>query len=406
MIGRKSDPEIEPVPELKGFDAFELKLGDIMRGERATMGKSLLDVQRELKIKASYIAAVENSDPSAFETKGFIAGYVRSYARYLELDPDWAYSTFCEESAFDGVNPGIGPAKPAGKPSSGQAKPRPLGGPATGGDGLASAKIRYHPPGGDSVLGQIQPAAVASVAVLLALIGGLGYGGWAVLQEIQRVQFAPVDQAPGVAATLDPLDAVPDGSAEMAGLDAIPGPDALDRLYRPQELDMPVMVARDGPISSLDPGSIGAYVPAGPDRLTTLREPAPQSEPAAPAAPQEDTVQVTMAEIPEVEIFAVRPAWVRISASDGTVLFEKILDAGERYALPESDEAPLLRAGNSGSVYFSVDGTPYGPAGAATSVAKNVSLAASDIQGRYDLADLPDEMLPAPRPAVAEASTQ
>ena len=29
------------------FDDFEMRLGDIMRGERATMGKSLLDVQRE-----------------------------------------------------------------------------------------------------------------------------------------------------------------------------------------------------------------------------------------------------------------------------------------------------------------------------------------------------------------------
>ncbi len=61
-----------------------------MRGERATMGKTLLDVQRELKIKAAYIAAIENADPSAFETPGFIAGYVRSYARYLGMDPEWA----------------------------------------------------------------------------------------------------------------------------------------------------------------------------------------------------------------------------------------------------------------------------------------------------------------------------
>ncbi len=44
--------------QLKGFDDYELKLGDIMRGERATLGKSLLDVQRELRIKASYISAI------------------------------------------------------------------------------------------------------------------------------------------------------------------------------------------------------------------------------------------------------------------------------------------------------------------------------------------------------------
>ena len=31
-------------------------------------------------------AAIENSDPSAFESPSFIAGYVRSYARYLNMD--------------------------------------------------------------------------------------------------------------------------------------------------------------------------------------------------------------------------------------------------------------------------------------------------------------------------------
>ena len=32
-------------------DGMDSPLGDIMRGERATMGKSLLDVQRELRIR-------------------------------------------------------------------------------------------------------------------------------------------------------------------------------------------------------------------------------------------------------------------------------------------------------------------------------------------------------------------
>ena len=49
----------------KGFDDFELKLGDTLRGERATLGKSLVEVQNELKIKAAYISAIENCDPLA-----------------------------------------------------------------------------------------------------------------------------------------------------------------------------------------------------------------------------------------------------------------------------------------------------------------------------------------------------
>ena len=88
----------------KGFDDFDLKLGDTLRGERATLGKSVVEVQNELKIKASYISAIENCDPVAFDTPGFVAGYVRSYARYLSLDPDEVYRKFCEESGFSTVH--------------------------------------------------------------------------------------------------------------------------------------------------------------------------------------------------------------------------------------------------------------------------------------------------------------
>ena len=100
MTNRHKKPVAEEATKLKGFDDYQTSLGDIMRGERATLGKSLLDVQRELKIKANYIAAIENSDPAAFDTPGFIAGYVRSYGRYLGLDPEWAFKTFCDEGNF------------------------------------------------------------------------------------------------------------------------------------------------------------------------------------------------------------------------------------------------------------------------------------------------------------------
>ena len=61
---------------LTGFDSFEVSLGDALRGERATLGKSLLDVERDLKIRAAYIAAIEECDIKAFPNTGFVAGLI------------------------------------------------------------------------------------------------------------------------------------------------------------------------------------------------------------------------------------------------------------------------------------------------------------------------------------------
>ncbi|WP_348524111.1 helix-turn-helix transcriptional regulator [Phaeobacter sp. J2-8] len=203
MIGRKSRrdkalPETDVGP--RGFDDFDLRLGDLMRGERATMGKSLLDVQRELRIKAAYIAAIENCDPEAFDTPGFIAGYVRSYARYLGMDPDSTFQKFCAESGFITAHGMSADASSARKPSA------PLTTRASGERDIFKDPNMPFTPANDSILSRIEPGAVGSMMVLLMLIAGIGYGGWSVLQEIQRVQLTPVDQTPIALAELDPLE--------------------------------------------------------------------------------------------------------------------------------------------------------------------------------------------------------
>jgi hypothetical protein len=81
-----------------------------------------------------------------------------------------------------------------------------------------------------------------------------------------------------------------------------------------------------------------------------------------------------------VELLAVRPSWVRVSSADGTVLFEKVLDACERYSVPLMEDAPVLRAGNSGSVYFTVNGKTFGPSAPGAQVVKGVVLTADAVQ--------------------------
>ena len=385
MIGRWSNKDVEQKVEPKAFDDFEMRLGDIMRGERATLGKSLLDVQRELRIKAAYIAAIENCDPDAFDTPGFIAGYVRSYARYLGMNPDEAFSTFCKESGFAVAHGMSAEASVIKKPGRVESQKR-----------LSEPDMFRRPstpfiPAGEAFWTRIEPGAVGSSLVLLALLSAIGFGGYSVLKEVQRVQVAPVDQTPVVLSDLDPLDGALASLTLGTAEDALPGPmdqprvEALGRLYRPQALDVPVLVARDAPIASIDPRTIGNFMPsaASPnDGLEQLADALSDRE-AVTSIPQ-----VSEEPAPALRMVAVRPSWVRVSAADGTVIFETIMEPGDTWDAPATEQPPTLRTGESGAIYFALNGEYYGPVGQTGRVTSNLMLAVDFLKQTYSVADL------------------
>jgi len=346
-----------------GYDNFEVTLGDQMRGERATMGKSLLDIQRDLRIKATYISAIENCDLSAFQAPSFIAGYVRSYARYLEMDPDECFVRFCEESGFGGVHSDIKSSSLAAKSAVTLKTPVP----SRNTDPIAQSRFsrssRYA-----EWTSNFSLSALGSAIVLAILIVGLGYGSWTVLQEVQRVQFLPVNQTPVVTSDLIELSAGTTGqSATVVTIKQPPSIRTSDlvQLYRPEELEMPQMVARDAPISSIDAGRFGAYAhqqTSIPARVAS----SPLDESGSPRA--------VVKKPPPVDLVALKAAWVRVYFEDGSVLFEKILDAGESYRLPENVQNPLLRAGNAGSVFVKIGDIAHGPVGNPGGVVRGIDL--------------------------------
>lgn len=360
----------------KGFDDFELTLGDILRGERATQGKTLNDINRELRIQTSYIIGIENADPSAFDTPGFIAGYVRSYAKYLNMDPEWAFQKFCEESGFTTAHGMSDAALPMRKEGAALAAASLPKGP------LEKTSVPFVPPQ-EPFLQRINAAAVGSLAVLLCLVGGLGYGAMQLVKEVQQVQVVPIDEPPMATSDLDPLanrSVAVDTDSGLTGelaANTAPTPDALDRLYRPQALDVPVFVPRDGPISGIDPQTSGIFAPQIDLPMANLEDEATGDAVAAASQVVEDAPK-------QITIFAVRGVWARVLAADGSKVFEKVMDAGEEFIIPVTeDPITLARAGNSGSLYFKVNGTVVGPAGPGTSVAKNIVLTEENLLETY-----------------------
>lgn len=345
----------------KGFDMFEVTLGDEMRGERATLGKSLLDVQRDLRIKATYLAAIENCDPSVFQTPGFIAGYVRSYARYLDMEPEECFYRFCEQSGFNGVHADLkASASLASKSAALLQKPVMQ----VNTDPIINPRVPITPPR-EGLLARLSLSGFGSIAVLAVLMAGLGYGGWSVLQEVQRVQFVPVNQTPGVTTQADVLaGGAPKADSNVNTPRSLTQTTSLDQLYRPQALEVPQMIARDGPIVSINPNSLGAFATHEAPVIPTLVAEAPKVVKVGPSP---------------MEIVALKPAWIRIYYPDGAVLFERTLNAGERYRLPNGVVPPLLRAGNASAVFMKVGQKTYGPLSNRTSVVRNVSLDRGDV---------------------------
>jgi hypothetical protein len=383
MIWRKDQAPEEQRASPRGFDDYELKLGDLLRGERATLGKSLIDVQRELHIRAAYIAAIENGDLSVFETQSFVAGFVRSYARYLGMDPEWVYSRFCEENDF-AVQHGM-----AGfHANKSQPRTPDIREPVLAGMGLL--------PDPDPFWRRIEPGALGSVAVRIALIAGLGFAGWTVLREVQRVQVAPADIVPNVVSDFNPLADETSLASTLIDTDPLDAPmlgrraaaaEGHVRVARPQALDVPVMVPRDGPIAAIQRAEPEVREPA------TIRTDLAIAEALADVEIESDADVASLPRVhdagpPTVELLAVRPAWVRVRAADGSVVFERILDAGETFTVPQTEQPPTLHAGNSGSVYFLIGGEPHGPAAPGANVVRDVALSPTALTERFAEADL------------------
>jgi cytoskeletal protein RodZ len=355
--------------ELRGYDSYTVTLGDKLRGERATLGKTLDDIQKETRLRIEFLLGIENADITAFPAPSFIAGYVRSYASHLNLDPDECFNQFCKESGFIGLQSEIDGAKRNKVIKPTKLLDEPILNPQ-----IQKKKIN------NGILNNFSFSGLFSLTALLVLILGLGYGGVTVLNEVQKVNLSPINQSPSVqsisSTSIDENSFFDDVESNNTN---IASNSALEEFYRPTELVLPLMTPRDGPISAIDPAISGVYVE---DKNSIISE-----------SNQEDIIQVKKnpqvieEDLPSVYVVAQKPAWVRIYEPNGNILFENILDTGQRYEVPQSAQTAMLRAGNSGSVYLMIDNNFYGPLGTATGVAKKVNLRAETILENYTLVE-------------------
>ena len=69
-------------------------IGETLVAARRQQGVSLADAAAETRVRESYLAALEEEDFSALGGDVYVKGFLRSYARFLRLDPEPLIATY------------------------------------------------------------------------------------------------------------------------------------------------------------------------------------------------------------------------------------------------------------------------------------------------------------------------
>lgn len=321
-------------------------IGEILQDRREELGLDLDSIGEMLRIKPSYLAALEQGRSHELPGPAYAIGFVRAYSHHLGFDSEKVLARFRAESSELQARPDLSLPVPLGERS-------------------------------------LPGATVLVVGLILALCG---YGTWYYLSTGERSRPERVAEVP---AELRPTTPAPPASAPPP----TPRPPAAAVQTAPQAAapapSKPSSPTSTNMVSGLFTSATG---PAPPDTDTNPApatamgpNPAPPIPPApAPAdtvvAPPKDAPKAQLAlAVPDtagatrVAIKAVSDCWIQVRAADQSILFSRVLKSGETYQVP-SKSGLSLRTGNAGALEIAVDGKPAPSIGAIGTLRRNVAL--------------------------------
>ncbi|MBV8131928.1 MAG: helix-turn-helix domain-containing protein [Alphaproteobacteria bacterium] len=307
--------------------------GDVLRQQREALGLDLDDVAAALRIKPDYLAALEAGHPELLPGPAYAIGFVRAYSDHLRLDGNEILRRFKAESAGLDTKPDL-------------TFPVPLGERSIPGKGMLL------------------------VALILMLCG---YGTWYYLSTGERSRPERVAEVP--------IGLLSPPSAERTSEPAAPATAEPAAEAQPAA---PPGAGFTAPVATSSGSSPTAEPPAAPSVPPAAQGPAsaqPVSTlPPAPPPILVGLVPATQGDGPRaygivdgparIVIRATSDSWIQIRNTDQSLLFTRVLKAGESYRVPDRPGV-LMRTGNAGGLEITVDGKPapsIGPNGAIRNV--------------------------------------
>jgi cytoskeleton protein RodZ len=303
------------------------QVGATLREVRERLGWKLNDVAEALRIRLPYLEAIERGDLAALPGPAYQTGFVRSYAQILGLDPEEILRRFRAE--------GLGRA--------------------------SKAQLSFPAPVPDR---GVPSGAIALVGVVVVLIG---YGVWYHFTAHERHLALTVPSVPAELARLAVPPKPPAAPHPKPAAVSAPAPATVPTSAMIPPASTSVATATT---TATTAAPSAATVPTKPSSAattaatTTLAVPtAMASTPAALAANQPPAAPAPDTAVQGEAILATADSWIQVRNATGTILFSKVLRAGQSWPVPE--EAGLtLTTGNAGGTEIVKHGKPGAPLGA------------------------------------------
>ncbi len=348
-------PKTRPQPTIEAQDRSQEVARDIgrqLREARLARGETVDAVADQLRIRPSYVEALETGELSRIPGRPYVVGFLRSYAGHLELDGEGLVASLKSSAARVASPP----------------------------------ELVYREPIAESRRG------TAVMLTASALLAAAVYGGYYMIYHVDRGGSEPVvAEVPGEMArlatdTLRRADtnraAITAGPAAPAGAVRVAADGSTAARAAPA-------AATRGPIEALvaddeDPVAARAASVLPPEihsSTPTAASAAPASATELLAALESDRINAArLAAVPEGEaegrlaLVARETTWVQVRSTGRDYVRTRTMQRGERFTLPDRADLALWTA-NAGGLELVVDGESRGQLGSAGEVVRNRPLA-------------------------------
>lgn len=298
-------------------------IGDVLRTRREELKLSLEDVAQRLRIRLVFLKALEDGRIDQLPGVAYAAGFLKTYADFLNLDGVALVKQFRQENQANTEKPKL--LFPAPVPQSGV------------------------------------PAGVLIFFSLLIMVGA--YIGWYKMSDHHQ---SPSETIPPAPVQADQNAGQPQQmSPQIASIMPADHPAPL-----PQDVNKPADI-NSSPNTSTNTNAVSNAIPATP--LTDSLKPAssdqsPLQPAVQPPSPPEATTPPVAQKQPEqpLVIKAIAPSWLQVKGKDGKVLYQKVLKADETWEVPSDQDELVMTIGNPGVVVLQkgdIQSSPLGKKG-------------------------------------------